>query len=176
MAHGDPSRDDLALLRKAYEEESEPLAAIARRFSLHPSTLRRRAKRLGWRRAGTERRGDEIRPAAKAADEGRLCPGLSACFHRPLLLARLYAELERRVEALTGRAAKPSEAEKDAKLLTVLAQTLQRLAVLDEDINQADDGETKDDARLIREELARRLSRLADPAQEGPLPGEPERP
>lgn len=159
-------------IRQAFEA-GETFVALAHRFSLHRTTIARHARRAAWSRldkAAMADSADVITAApAKSAPAAchRLCPGLAACFHRPALQARLYAGLERRITAFTNAA--PGTAEGDVKSLTVLVQTLQRLAALDSQLTPATNVEMGGDAASIHEELARRLSRLADAANEGPL-------
>ena len=102
------------------------------------------------------------------------CSSLATCQFRPVLLARLYAGLERRVDAFASRTVGVDDVERDAKILTALAQTLQRLADMDAAFATSEVQESSSDAAHIHEELVRRLSSLVDQAEEGSLPGQSE--
>lgn len=175
MTKSAASAHTLAELREAYEA-GEALAVIARRFAIAPSTLRARARRLGWQRLSMVKPIGEISSLDASADaqSGTACSALSACIHRSNLHTRLYTGLERRIEAFAARVARPADVERDAKVLTALVQTLQRLADMDASLVIPSDVETRNDAALIHEELARRLSRFTDQAEKGPLSQEPE--
>ncbi|MGL4323014.1 MAG: hypothetical protein ACRCTD_03155, partial [Beijerinckiaceae bacterium] len=119
----------------------------------------------------------EARPVAW---QGKICTGLLACPERTVLIAKLWASVQRQIARIDGvhgdfvaRGGPPhaGEAEGYAKLIASLARSLRELANLDAALQDRDQpgkateksglpGGGMPDRDAFREELARRLAAL----------------
>jgi hypothetical protein len=154
--HPATSPETLAETRRLYEAAELTLAEIGGRVGLHPATVRRFARRDGWRR-----------PAAAA--------------ERRALIGRIRRKVERQIaeaERAIGADAAGPDAERAARTLASLVRTLRELARYDEDqaraaaasrgVREADEDEPGAVADLdaFRDALADRLERLCAERQD----------
>ncbi|MEW5421401.1 hypothetical protein [Amorphus sp. 3PC139-8] len=172
------SEPDWAQIRIAFEAGLTSQRKIARRYAVSESAIRYRARTQGWdrthrpvreRATGTEEADD----AAEAVE----LPGAGASRRRKKppdrveMIARLYRIFEARIAALEARFDPDggAEAERDTKLLAALARTLDTLIALDRKAGNdaASAAEERSDLDDIRQDLARRLDRLARSAGGG---------
>lgn len=165
----DPSHDEAAIAR-AYAEGKVTVAGICARFGLAQRELYRIVDA-----AGVPRRANRA-PLAKQMTGARLA-----------LVRRLYRRFRRHLDEADERRAalgldKPDEvAERDARTMSVLARTLEKVIELDEEGGRpgAEKGAAgapvdEADVERMRAELARRFERLRRSGGSQRLPGGPE--
>lgn len=159
------STPDWAEIRIAFEAGLMSQRLIARQFDVSESAIRYRARTQGWDRS-LRQPGRAAVGAGEAAPSARARPP-----DRVEMIARLYRIFEARIAALEARFDPDggAEAERDTKLLAALARTLDTLIALDRKAgtDAAASREERFDLDHIRQDLARRLDRLARSAGGG---------
>lgn len=136
--------------RALFETGTVPVAEIAAAFAVDQSTIRRHAAAEGWATPASRQRARRNAPPTGAGGRRRL-------------IDRLFAAFERQMDDIEGRLGEASEAagERDARMLGVLAKTLETLIDLERAAKGGDgDKEGAPDLDAAREEIARRLERL----------------
>ncbi|MFP4003313.1 MAG: hypothetical protein ACLFV8_06025 [Alphaproteobacteria bacterium] len=163
---------DWDLVATLYADHSVPLREIERRCGVARSTITSRAKREGW-------------PARR--------PHRHNILHRPkyrILINRMFRTLDRQMreieqrlkaEAASGRSA--TARERDARTLSSLTRTLEKLGDLEKEAAAAVSAEAQSDAHDreetldtegMRAELEGRLARLLAETGENGVSGKPE--
>lgn len=141
-------------IRRAYEDSAVPLAATAAKAGMSPQKLIRHAIDAGWKMRTPPKK---AKPAADLKG-GALKPSS--------LAARLKRLIAREIEAIEGESTgerDPAEKERDARRLSSLVRSLEKL----NDIkaaklkNPKGSGGKEEDGDALRTELQRRLARLA---------------
>jgi len=169
----DPSTDEAAIER-AYVEGKATVAEILDRFAISNTKLYRLADAGGWPRR------IKRMPSAKEMAGTRIA-----------LVQRLYRRFEGHLKEAEERRAElglmqPDEvSERDARTMSVLARTLEKLVEIDHDAARRGEGAgaargtagapvDEADAERIRADLARRIAGLARSGGVGGVSGEPE--
>ena len=135
-----PKAADWALIRAAYQETTEPVLALARRFGVTKSAICWRARRHGWIMRN--------RPAGTSA---------------PSLVNRIYRLLEKQLVQME-RAEGPMT-EKDAAILVRIASAVDRLLEVEAKAPKRpprDAARESEEMQQIRKTIARRLEQLGD--------------
>lgn len=139
--------------RRLYEIAGLDINAVAEILKVHPRTVYTHIRQEQWSRQLQVGGTLPLRGVGKG-DRKRLTARLFAAFEKQV------ADLEERITALDGR----ESDDRDARTLATLAQTLDRLVVLDANLKAeeaaAEDAEEEPDADEFRRDLARRLERL----------------
>ncbi len=144
-------------IRRSYTQTNEPVSAICDRFGISAGSLYSRARRESW----PKRR--QTRDAAKPA-------GLAGPAQRHELVARLYETLRQQMTAIEKRLQlmpdlddtnATATAERDARTLSTLVRTLEKLIELQGDAikgpGKVEDASAESDADKFRIELVRRI-------------------
>lgn len=157
---------DWATIRRLYESGSPGVAAICAAAGIGTGALYRRARKENWQRrrddkTGAKRRG---RRTAKPRRKGEAAPEAPRKVDRSGLIRRLYAALERQVREVEARLAAEdgpaSAGERDARTLSNLARTFEKLMEIDGGGAEAHDEGGARDIDALRKELAKRIDRL----------------
>jgi hypothetical protein len=166
-------------MRYRYVETDEPIASIAASFSRNRDTITRIAKRYGW----TMRRDRPLRelPAAlrgttPAADAGAATPdpgdtaldvpddpaiaALPMALRLEQAVVRELRKVERRRNDAGG--VRPAEAERVARTLSTLTQTLAKVRALRDGGADGDDHDRSDDMPADLDDFRRELARRID--------------
>jgi hypothetical protein len=161
----DAARERWAAIRLAYEAGAASVKAICRSFHVTNWDLYAVAREQGWRMRG---RATSAKIKAGAGDRRRLIEKLYQS------LARQMRESEQDVADMTTESAR----ERQARTLSSLTRTLEKLVELENGLDAADHGKKKRQrdkraAEDLREHLAQKLLRLtrrgrAAGAAEGP--------
>ena len=167
----DPS-SDVAAIERAYVEGKATVAEILARFAISKSKLYRLIEEGGWPR--------RIRRAPSAQDMAGA---------RIALVQRLYRRFESHLADADQRRAElglmqaDEVAERDARTMSVLARTLEKVMELGEDAGRRGEGKgaAKDagppmdeaDVERMRAELARRIAHITGSRGVRRLPGGP---
>lgn len=141
-------------VRALFEAGTVPVTEIAAAFGVDPSTVRRRAAADGW-----------AAPAGRPRVRRGTAPERGGVGRRTLI-DRLFAAFERQMDDIETRLADAGEAggERDARMLGVLAKTLETLIDLERAATGGEaDKQGAPDLDAAREEIARRLERLGQP-------------
>ena len=159
---------DEAAIERAYAEGEATVSEILARFGISKSKLYRLADAGGWPRRVKRT------PSAKEMTGARLA-----------LVRRLYRRFERHLEeaeqrhAALGLKEADEVAERDARTMSILARTLEKVIEIDEETGRPDAGKGADappmderDVEKMRAELARRFARLARSGGGDPHSGE----
>ena len=162
-SEGDRSGVDWRAVRRAYEETSEPVAVLIRRFGLSHGRLSRRREREGWK----------TRPSIGGRDTGRAIGRWSAEQLQQLLVlhgmltGRLAAEMTATgifeiahaeallMQALSRRALMPRRGKRMQKRRKTADVTTKAGGAEKKKNNDAN--ERKDDLEWLRAELTRRV-------------------
>ncbi len=160
---------DWDLIAALYADHSLPLREIARRCGVHKGTISKRAFREGWPARGSRRRTPPQR-----AEYTVLIARMFRAIDRQML------EMEQRLET-DPQQRNAAERERDARTLTTLTRTLEKLRDLQDkaarsraETGAGDDGKEARDTEEMRAELERRFTRLLTAAGEAGVSGEPE--
>ncbi len=154
---------DWAKIRAAYEDVSVPLADTAKAAGVNRQALIARARREGWRA-----RTAPPKPPGPSAE-------LTGAAMKPSSLAtRLKRLIAREIEAIEGESTKKREAsekERDARRLSSLVRSLEKLKDMKSG-KEKTDKKKDEDGDALRTELQRRLARLAAAAVESDVSGD----
>ncbi len=144
-------------IRRAYIEANEPVSKICDRFGISTSSLYSRARGENW-------------PRRKKAGKAVKSSGLSGQAQQDELVARLYDTLRQQMTAIETRLQSMPDlddnnatatAERDARTLSTLVRTLEKLTELQDSALKAsakmDDTGADTDANRFRLELVRRI-------------------
>ncbi|EJW10146.1 hypothetical protein A33M_0395 [Rhodovulum sp. PH10] len=166
--------DERAALRRAYETAGTTLKGVAKDFGVSPSSLTLVAEREGWRRGGTA----ASRPKSKPPQARVRRQKKRSMADR---LERLLAKEISRVEAVRRDAAAPdvADAERVARTLERLTDTLGKVRRLREPEAREPDDDLPRDIDEFRRVLARRIAELVQDEDDGAgaggvEPGEPD--
>ncbi|KAB7741610.1 hypothetical protein F2P47_04195 [Parvibaculum sedimenti] len=143
---------DWAKIRAAYEDPAVPLSGTAKVAGVNAQTLIARARREGWR----ARTPAPAKPAPAAELTG-------AAMKPSSLATRLKRLIAREIEAIEGESTKKREAaekERDARRLSSLVRSLEKLKDMKSG-KEKTDKKKDEDGDALRTELQRRLARLA---------------
>ena len=150
----DAAPERWAAIRLAYEAKEVPVAKICDEFGVIKWDLYKVAHKQGWtlRTATRKRPGKKPKPGAARRD----------------LIAQLYDSLMRQMqesEQHMNEASSEAARERQARTLSSLTRTLEKLVELEKGLDAADDGKRKKAgekraAEALREELAQKLLRL----------------
>lgn len=154
---------DGAKIRAAYEDISVPLSETAKAAGVSAQALVARARREGWR----SRTPMPVKPAPAAELTG-------AAMKPSSLATRLKRLIAREIEAIEGESTKKREAaekERDARRLSSLVRSLEKLKDMKSGKDKTD-RKKDEDGDALRTELQRRLSRIAAAADEGGVSGD----
>lgn len=186
---------DADALRRAYEQGVATVDAICAEFNVKPHLLYRRARAEGWRlrkaplqpAAKPRRSGAAAKARRKAAGTRRPAATPAASNEpgtpeREALIRRLYRRFERHLADSdlrlggAGEGGSESAAEREARTLSTLARTLEKLIELEQDAARrarpaAPEAMMEQDVDRLREELARRIRRAARGGEDGEGPG-----
>lgn len=163
-----PPRADWAEIRRDYEDLSVPLSETAAKAGLPWQTLARIAAGAGWKM-----RKAPPKPDAPAAEL------VGAALQPTKLAARLKRLIAREIEAIEGestQARDPAEKERDARRLSSLVRSLEKL----NDIKASKSKRPKEtdgkeeDGDVLKAELHRRLARLRAAGSESAISREPQ--
>ncbi len=141
-----PESADWGAIRAAYAA-GEPVAALARRHGLAPSTIYRRARRESWRRAA----GDGAAPGRAGAPPGKVSPAGELAKLRALA-ARLREQLEAMIEAGQDSGPVLGGRESPASLLLKLCQISEKIVAIERRLagrDAATPAELNDEDRAI---------------------------
>jgi len=155
MAVAEPGR--WAEIRRAYLAANEPVSILCRRFGISTGTLYRRARGENW-------------PKRRQAKELAFVTSLPGSAGQDALVARLYEALRLQMTAIEKRLQAMPDleetnattiAERDARTLSTLVRTLEKLIELQGDVSNGAE-KTKHagaelDAERFRVELIRRI-------------------
>ncbi|WP_422362799.1 hypothetical protein [Pyruvatibacter mobilis] len=161
---------DWPAIEAAYRDSDLTVAEIIVLFHVTQDQLYRRAHREGWP------------PRRKRLPVGREVYGHAARSDDPsvAMLARLTGTLHKNIDELEYAVENPNrttaDRERDAKLLSTLAQVLDKLMALSERISQATppDRDTAADHDRIVAAIAERVARLTAARSQGGLPPQPD--
>ena len=145
-------------IRLRYEAGVEPVGALCAAAGISESGLRHRARKDGWRRR--RRRGSETRLDLQALTDAEAVPDRATLVERlSRVLNKQIADVEDRIAVLSDGSA---DGEREARTLSVLARTLEKLIEIDEAAEKSGDKEkvSERDRDSFRAELTRRLARL----------------
>lgn len=151
-------RIDWDEIRLRYEAGVEPVGTLCAVAGISESGLRYRARKEGWRRR--RRRGSETRLDIQAMAEVEAVPDRASLVERlSRVLNKQIADVEERIAALGDGSA---DGEREARTLSVLARTLEKLIEIDEAAEKSGDKEkvSERERDSFRAELTRRLARL----------------
>ncbi|MDQ0317845.1 hypothetical protein [Amorphus orientalis] len=164
---------DWAAIRVAFEAGEWSQRKIAESYGVSESGLRTRADREGWDRSRRPKLGPAAAKRARPMPAGPNPttrkvgrPAGRTPGERAAMVGRLYRVFEARIAALEARFDPEAtiDTERDTKVLAALARTLDTLIALDRKARsegaEAPAGEN-DDIDALRQDLARRLDRLA---------------
>lgn len=171
----EPSRPfvpDWAAIKVAFEAGELPVRKIAECYGISESGVRGRAGREGWdttlrEAAKAERRKTKPkdRRVAGPTRRKRGHPAGRTPSDRAVMVARLYRVFEARIAAIEARfdPETTADAERDTRMLSALARTLDTLIALDRKAQAEGEVPTEErhDLDTLRQDLARRLDRLA---------------
>jgi len=151
-------------VRRHYEAGILPVEEICRQHGVSARGLRNRARTRGWKRRGP------ASPAVRTlAFSGRIGAG-DGPVDRARLIERLYRALDRQMQDIEERLAGLGEAgsagEREARTLSALARTLDKLIELEDNAGRPGEAEKVEqgERERFRAELARRLARLGGAA------------
>ena len=143
-------------IRRAYVDTNEPVSAICGRFGISTGSLYRRAKRENW-------------PGRTRTNGGADSGALAGSSEQDELVARLYQTLRQQMTAIEARLQSMPDiddtnatatAERDARTLSTLVRTLEKLIELQSVTNRPepmDDAKADSDADRFRLEIIRRI-------------------
>ena len=149
--------ETVAAVRRLVEGSALPISAIAEQSGVGASTIGNWARNGNWRR-----------PKDAPELQGRRNP-FDFTARRGLLMTRLYRAFGRQLAGLEARAMEANDetAEKDARMLSVLAKTLETLTDLDRDGDGTQTKKPEPPKRAdLRLELARRIAAWAEQGAE----------
>ncbi|MEM8986580.1 MAG: hypothetical protein AAGC95_07640 [Pseudomonadota bacterium] len=177
---------DWPAVRAAYENETTPVTALAKRFGVSVRSIGRRVKQGDWkkdhrkRRAGPCKAVDGIRRSADTAlkpFEGDAMATIEAIVEQEAALA--HAALSR--SAKTDAALSDADRERRARTLNTLLRTYDRIREMKQQVLEetkqrlktaaAEDETERLDPNDIRQEIKRRLDRILAAARKGRVAG-----
>ncbi|WP_350333376.1 hypothetical protein [Coralliovum pocilloporae] len=137
-------------IKALYEGQRMSVAALSRQFGVSQSAIHRRKKQEHW----TWQQPSEGKEQGVLAESGAELPGRTALVAR---LRRVFDKQVSEVEARLGRLGQTSLDEKDARTLSTLVRTAEKLMDLEEQDSGDMDKDEEVSLETLREDLARRL-------------------
>ena len=166
-------------IRRAYEDGSDPVAAIAKRCGVSAGTIYRRARKDCWVRRSSSGKQQKLPQEtetnkarrSKSPQASKKSKRSKAKVGRAELAERLYRAIDAKLSRLEARMQSDddlsaADSERETRELGSMIRSFEKVAALAGDEKPSRQGEPeradsgKRDAERMREEIARRLERL----------------